>query len=251
LGVDQKGRAWIISIRFAEQNVNSYGMNNQFIDAGILVYKPLDYSLQLGALDPYYKIPFNGEYYDITPALGALKPIAQFIKQTIVSYVLPDPAATRSLENRRTFLEEVYDPINGIMRFPNGEAIDLKIKGLFKEIPELSVKIENDSYTFQLEYPGYRLLVRNYYKHSKLEVEAVGNDFHYKEHRIGGLGGIQYTLERFKYSIQRERGLLSFKVLVAEEEQKKVDELDNWILKLVNGGVEDLFEDEEDDQDDE
>lgn len=240
LVVDQAGRAWDRSIRFLENRVNSYGAHNQYIDAGILQYKPLDYGTQLGALDHAYKLPFDDSYYDITPMLAELRPIREFIENADFSFIPPDPAATGELTAGQTFLEQGYD--EGILDLPDGNILDLMVYPSSDAlddviIPELHVEMGENEYTFILTYEGaYELRVVNHYRESRLMVTGQGPDFHYEGVRIGGIGGIRYTIERFQKNVERSKGLVPDEL---DSERRDHNE-DEFLEALVRGDLEDF-----------
>lgn len=79
MGEDARGRAWVKSIRYADTEVNSFGLYQEVIDSGILTSKPLEYHEQSRALPPEYRPRFNDTYADITPALSLLQPIREYM----------------------------------------------------------------------------------------------------------------------------------------------------------------------------
>lgn len=79
MGEDGHGRAWVRWIRYADVEVNSFGLYQEVIDSGIVTSKPLEYHEQARALPPEYRPRFNETYADITPALSLLQPIHEYM----------------------------------------------------------------------------------------------------------------------------------------------------------------------------
>lgn len=81
---DHEGRIWIDNIALSESSTNSYGIRSEFINAGALTNKPLEYTQYTTNLRPgSEKIPFHGtaKYDDITPVLEKLFPIKKYREQ--------------------------------------------------------------------------------------------------------------------------------------------------------------------------
>lgn len=81
---DNVGRIWIDNIVLIDSPVNSYGVKSEFINAGALTNKPLEYDMQARGLKYGEEKMFysnDSTYDDITLLLDDLYPIGQYRKQ--------------------------------------------------------------------------------------------------------------------------------------------------------------------------
>lgn len=82
MALDSRGRAWVDSITFANQEVSSFGTNSRIIDSGILTAKPLEYNYdtyrQAMGVEGVDFVQFNRQYADQTPLLNSLLPVKLF-----------------------------------------------------------------------------------------------------------------------------------------------------------------------------
>lgn len=78
---DKDGRIWIDRIHFTDTKVNSYGVDPDVIDSGVLTSKPIEYDNFASELEPgseYRRIPNEDGYIDITPLLNNMLPIINY-----------------------------------------------------------------------------------------------------------------------------------------------------------------------------
>jgi hypothetical protein len=199
MAVDRSGRVWIQSIVFAEERINSYGCNNQFIDAGILQYKPLDYGVQLGRLSFEDRIPFDENYNDISHVLARLAPIRDFIAYS--GYEPQGPGMEA--------LADAWKAEEGMFRL-RGREINAVIRHWRGDIHgEFRGETQGAFVDMELVYPGgYRLSLRSANGGSRLRIEAEGDSFRYDETQLGGLAGFERALNRFLFCVRRSLGLV-------------------------------------------
>jgi hypothetical protein len=186
MAVDGIGRAWIQSIRFVEARVNSFGCGNQFIDAGILQYKPLDYGSQLGRLSFQDRIAFNERYNDISGILARLSPVRDFIR--LSGYATRGPAF--DVSTVAAFDATIAAPLGNLRA-------------------DLRTDVQGDRVEIDLTYPGgYRLSLCSDDGGRHLEATAEGKGFRYAEVQLGGMGGFQKAWTRFRFCVRRSMNLV-------------------------------------------
>lgn len=186
MAVDGLGRVWIQSIRFVEARVNSFGCGNQFIDAGILQYKPLDYGSQLGRLSFQDRIAFNERYNDISGVLALLSPVRDFIR--LSGYAPRGPA---------------FD-VAAVVAFDTTISVPL---GDLRA--DLRADVRDNHVEVDLTYSGgYRLSLRSDDGGRHLQVSAEGEGFRYEEAQFGGMGGFEKAWKRFQFCVRRSKNLV-------------------------------------------
>lgn len=214
INLDRSGRLWG-DLQYPPSSAsNAYG-HTHFINAGPLQFKPLEYGEQASHIPPEWRLPFDDDYYDETPMIGQNPLLRRFVEELVVDpkWIDPDPAHLEIGIPTRVFLEDAYDPMNGILKSLNG-ALDLKIHLLGKEqsqavVPTLTIINKNaTSYTFSLSYIDpknteqvYTLMIQNEFRAHKIRVTGQGPGLSYEEHRIGGIGSITHSLQRFRYRV--------------------------------------------------